>query len=256
MESTQPSDDYYLIKKKYTNQAYTKAGIIESKWQPELGYVANKAIMYQVYNYYQTLYFKNPTKFYWLGLARLTGGQVLWGMNRLCKIAKDPCAITQHIVAIAKDIFETLAWQHELFLENPELLIALLKSQTLNNKNNYSNIWEHLSVAESATHVSLYNLQILENEQYNTVQPHYDAIRKDAYSRKYLFLTRFTMRNIHPYHHRFIIEKPLGDVTIFTDRWHWISHPKGMWQRWSSIKQDERNRLVALDNHAVIHHNW
>ncbi|HAD13343.1 MAG TPA: hypothetical protein DCF33_13010 [Saprospirales bacterium] len=97
---------------------------------------------------------------------------------------------------------------------------------------------------------------LLKNEQECTIQPHYERIREDSYANRFFRFTRFVMRNIHPYHRRFILEFPLGDVTRFEDRWKWITHPAGMWPRWVHLPRQERERLVALLNLQVISHQW
>lgn len=241
----------------YLNLAYERAGIQAQQWQPTLGFQSNALILNRVYQYYQAVYLEKPDKFLWAGLARLTGGQVLFGMNNAVKIARDPCVLTQEIVAVAKDIFESLAWQHELFLQNPEQLIFVcnnLKNSDL-QRHNYGDCWQ-LLLSNTYEHVCLGNNMLLENEQRNTIQPHYETIRKDAYANRYFRFTRFVMRNIHPYHSRFIFDFPLGDVTRFEDRWQWISHKKGMWPSWVGLDQKERDRLVMLSNEAVVAHHW
>ena len=97
---------------------------------------------------------------------------------------------------------------------------------------------------------------LLENEQHGTIQPHYETIRKDRYANRYFRWTRFVMRNLHPYHRRFIVDCPFGDVTRFQDRWQWIGHDRSMWASWVGLKQVERDRLVALSNEAVVGHHW
>lgn len=62
------------------------------------------------------------------------------------------------------------------------------------------------------------------------------------------------MRNIHPYLNWFFMDLPFRDVTVFENRWRWISHKKGMWQTWVDLSQSERSRLIALSNEAVIWH--
>jgi hypothetical protein len=243
------------FKKKYTALAYQNANIEAANWQPQLGFMANEALLLKVYTYYQQLYLKAPDKFLWLGLARLTGGQVLWGMRRLCKLTKDPCAITQHIVHIAKDIFDELAWQHEMYLQDPLALIKYLHTIACTKTYKPAVIWHQVFTGNNSQ-IAIANMQQLHNEQLSTVQHHYEQIRQDAYSKKYLLLTRFVMRNIHPYHIRFIWAVPFKDVTQFKYRWQWIAAPKGMWATWVAISQAERTRLVSLNNEAVIAHKW
>lgn len=242
------------IAQPYIAQSYRNAGIVAADWQPEKGFRANRAIMDKLYYYYQTLYFKNPEQFLWAGLARLTGGQVLFGMDNLVRIAKDPCVLTQQIVDVAKAIFESLAWQHELLLTNPDLLLQVCEkidaAETAAYP--YASCWRTILKGES----SKGNKMLLHNEQLNTIQTHYDVIKQDRYSARYFTFTRFVMRNIHPHHRRFIFCYPFGDVTKFHWRWKWIEGEKGMWQTWASLPLEERNRLVALDNEAVIQHKW
>jgi hypothetical protein len=236
-------------------QSYRSAGIEPAEWRPELGYRANRPLLHRLYEYYQALYFKNPAAFLWAGLARLTGGQVLYGMENLCRIAKDPCALTQGIMAVAKDIFEGIAWQHELYLSDREALLQLCAQLDAQRPavHPYVRCWQ-LMADGSPANVALGNRLLLQNEQQSTIQPHYDAIKKDRYSARFFWFTRFTMRNIHPYHRRFFFCHPFGDVTVAADRWRWIS--RSMWPSWCALPEAERSRLVALGNGAVVRQDW
>ena len=241
----------------YLHLAYQRAGIDEQEWQPVLGFRAGEAVLQRVYRYYQAVYFENPDKLLWAGLARLTGGQVLFGMRNIVKIARDPCVLTQEIVGVAKDIFESLGWQHELFLRDPDQLIDVCKTLESNRLHShpYADCWQHL-LSNEYDKICLGNKMLLENEQRNTIQPHYETIRKDNYANRYFRFTRFVMRNIHPHHRRFIFDFPFSDVTRFDDRWRWISHKKGMWTTWVGLEQQERDRLVSLTNEDVVAHCW
>ncbi len=241
----------------FMEMAYKKSGISEAEWQAHKGFAANRFILDKLYYYYQNLYFRCPEKFLWAGLARLTGGQVLYGMDNLVTIAKDPCALTQHIVGVAKAIFDHMAWQHECYLHDKELLTTLCK-QNNNSENTaypFAQCWKIISEDEEGK-ASLGNKMLLRNEQQNTIQPYYELIRKDPYSARYFWFTRFVMRSIHPHHRRFIFQIPFGDVTQFKYRWQWIDGPTGMWQTWIDCGTKERNRLVALSNEDLIHHRW
>lgn len=242
---------------KYTARAFDRLGIQPGQWNPSLGFRANLPILERLYPYYQELYFERPDQFLWAGLARLTGGQVLYGMQHLVKIARDPCLLTTEIMAVAKDIFENLAWQHEFFLDDPDELIAVCRQTDpeRSHRHPYALGWEAVASGQPGQ-IDTGNRMLLENEQYSTIQVHYDRIKTDAYSRRFFFLTRFTMRNIHPHHRRFIVEFPLGDVTVFADRWKWITHERGMWPRWAGMRREERDRLVGLSNTAVMRHEW
>jgi hypothetical protein len=243
--------------KKYTAIAYVKAKINENDWKPDQGFKANLVILNKLYYYYQDLYGRNPEQFLWCGLARLTGGQVLYGMNNLTKICKDPSVITCGITAIAKDIFEAMAWQHELFLTDPLLLLNLCKALDKEKwaTHSYQLCWQTI-LKNTKEDIANGNKMLLENEQHNTIQLHYDAIKKDPYSARYFWFTRFVMRNIHPYHKRFIFSVPFKDVTVFKHRWQWIHGEKGMWNTWCMLSKLERDRLVGLSNEEIMLHKW
>lgn len=244
------------VKQLYTSIAYQRLQVNEMEWRPELGFRACEAILEKLYHYYQAIYLLQPG-FYWAGLARLTGGQVLYGMRNLVKIARDPCVITQEIMATAKDIFDSLAWQHELFLQDPQLLLqtCLQLDQQAKHTYPYHDCWQ-LVLTNDAAAVAKGNEMLLHNEQLDTIQRHYNNIKKDHYSSRYFWFTRFVMRCIHPYHSRFIVQYPFGDVTRFPDRWQWITNNKGMWPSWVALPEAERTRLVSLSNDAVVKHHW
>jgi hypothetical protein len=249
--------DVREIRQKYTRKAYFRLGIRAENWRTELGFKANLPILEALYYAYQSYYFDSPNRFLWAGLARLTGGQVLFGMGNLTKIIKDPCVLSQEIVAIAKDIYDNLAWQHELFLDDPNLLISVCeqldKMEPATHK--FADCWRLIG-KNDVNSIALGNRMLLENEQHNTVQPHYERIKLDNYSRPFFWFTRFAMRNIHPYHPWFFVDLPFRDVTVFENRWQWISQEKGMWQTWAALKRKERDRLVGLTNESVKNHKW
>lgn len=247
----------YTIQHEWTAIAYQHANIVEADWEPAKGYRANRDIMDKLYYYYQQLYFKKPSEFLWCGLARLTGGQVLYGIDNLTKICKDPSVITCNITAIAKDIFEAMAWQHELFVNDPVLLLNLCNALDKQKQatHSYQLCWRTI-LKNTEKDIASGNKMLLENEQNNTIQLHYDVIKKDPYSARYFWFTRFVMRNIHPYHKRFIFSVPFKDVTVFKHRWQWIDGEQGMWNSWVKLSAEERNRLVALSNEQIIRHNW
>jgi hypothetical protein len=245
------------IKDKFTVIAYQRMGVREADWKPELGFKGSAAILQKLYYYYQAIYLLQPDKFFWAGLARLTGGQVLYGMQNLTRIVKDPSVITQEIMGTAKDIFDSIAWQHELFLADKELLLqTCLAIDTIENHTySYYECWK-LVLTDDPVMIAKGNEMLLHNEQSDTIQKHYDKIKTDPYSRRYFWFTRFVMRCIHPYHPRFILQYPFKDVTRFADRWKWIINEKGMWHTWTALPATEKIRLVSLNNDCVTNHRW
>jgi hypothetical protein len=238
----------------YLNIAYQRAKFNPQDWKPELGFTANETILLKLYEYYQAIYQQQPNKFLWAGLARLTGGQVLWGMKNLCRVAKDPCVITQQMMHIAQEVFDELAWQHEYFLDNAEEFIQYLKVNHFDER--LQEIWMQLLETNDENTIAEINMKLLHYEQFATIQKRYEIMRGDTYCKPFVFLMRFAMRNIHKHHSRFIVDIPFGDVTVFQYRWQWIAQPKGMWDTWTTIGKQERDRLVALSNQQVIAHDW
>jgi hypothetical protein len=178
-------------------------------------------------------------------------------MENFIKIARDPCVMTQEIVAIAKEIYLNLAWQHEMYVDDPKALIALCRVTDKAHRpvHPFADCWALINSGKRDS-IALGNRMLLENEQHDTVQPHYERIRQDAYSRPYFWLTRFAMRNIHPFHRRFVFDQGVCDVTEFRHRWRWIGRPGGMWDRWARAAHGQRMHLVGLSNAEVVGHNW
>ena len=144
-----------------------------------------------------------------------------------------------------------------MFLADSDLLIEVCETldKTECGAHSFADCWR-LIAQNDAKSIALGNKMLLENEQRNTVQPHYERIKLDNYSRFFFAFTRFVMRNIHPYHHWFFVDLPFKDVTVFENRWRWITHEKGMWQTWTEITSKEQGRLVGLSNEAIVTHNW
>ena len=257
IETSPDRQTLYQTRQQYLDKAYQRLGVDPADWQPILGFRANEQVLDSLYRYYQQIYQADPARLLWAGLARLTGGQVLFGMRNVVKIARDPCVLTQEIMAVAKDIFENLAWQHELFLVDRDRLAAAcaVMDQRQVHPYPYADCWKLIG-SNAYESICTGNRMLLENEQHGTIQPHYETIRKDRYANRYFRWTRFVMRNLHPYHRRFIVDCPFGDVTRFQDRWQWIGHDRGMWASWVGLEQAERDRLVALSNEAVVGHHW
>ncbi len=67
----------------YLDQALRSAGIDPSKWNPALGTDANEASIEAVYEYYASLYKKDPTTFLWAGMAAMIGGSFYAGFQDL-----------------------------------------------------------------------------------------------------------------------------------------------------------------------------
>jgi hypothetical protein len=191
-------------------------------------------------------------EFLWAGLGRMAGGPVVGGLDG------DPGFIASNImVRIGRDIFFDLAWLHEAYLDHPSEAIKL--GHLHDRFNRYP---AYFNGAPGSVHafpsrsygaaynkittgmVSEGNQDLLENEQWSIIQPHYDFLRNGLLSLSGL-VSPFT-NNVHPYHRAFLVDIPLGNILIAEDRWHWITLTNGMLQRWWDIGVTERTRLVSL----------
>lgn len=235
----------------YTNRALARAnGSRHPDWLPELGWLANRARVVDLYGYYRDLYLSAPIELLWPGLGRMAGAAVVHGLDT------DPGVIDQPTMGrIIRDIFFDVAWMHEAYLDHPSEAIKLGHLHDRFNEytsyasgvpafapgfpaRSYGAAWNKITTGK----VVAGNLDLLENEQKSIIQPHYDHLRSFLGSS----LARSFTENIHPYHRAFVIEIPGGEILAFTDRWNWITRVDGMFQRWGDVGVPERIRLASL----------
>ncbi len=247
----------------YLTQAYINAfgNDNEDAWNPDNGFAANRAQIVQLYDYYKNTYLQQPDMFLWAGLGRMAGGAVVGGLDTIVSTSSESF-LTQTLVRVGKIIFEDLAWQHEAFLDDPQIAIALASQHDIDDpaRRSYGDAWRGIASGDSAR-IANGNLALLENEQFTIVQPYYDAIRtsnEPGVLGTFRYTSAFTNK-IHPYHRDFIIVLPQGDVTVFNDRWAWITETDGMWAKWvimPSVAPQERTRLVTLLFSDIINQFW
>jgi Putative peptidoglycan binding domain len=255
---------YWDRKSHHNNVALGKANDANlPDWLPEAGFTANRARIIDLYAYYRDLYLAQPSLFLWAGLGHMAGGAVVGGLDR------DPGFIDQTVmVRIGQDIFFDLAWMHEAFLEDPNNIISLADLHDRFNlyprytnslagyapgqpTRSYGRAWRKILSGESVL-VAEGNRDLLENEQWSIIQPHYEFLRTRLFSG---LVSPFT-NAIHPYHRAFIVDIPQGNVLVASDRWSWITRIDGMFQRWNDIGIQERTRLVNLAFDQICNGNF
>ena len=241
-------------KSKFTNVALTKANDANlPDWLPESGFAANRARIVDLYAYYRDLYLAQPDLLLWAGLGHMAGGAVVGGLDR------DPFILPQEVmVRIGRDIFFDLAWMHEVFRDNPNNVVPLADLHDRFNfyphytgpiasfapgrpVRSYGGAWRKI-LSGNPVLVAEGNRDLLENEQWSIIQPHYEFLRT-------FFLAGLVgpfTNAIHPYHRDFKIDIPLGNILVASDRWNWITRTDGMFQRWNDVGVQERTRLVSL----------
>ncbi len=258
-----PNDDlsessaYTQLRDFWTASSITNSVGNRSAWDPLAGFAANQERIVQLYDYYRDLFNSNESAFLWAGLGRMAGGAVLGGMRFLIQNASDPSFITNMMVLIGKQIFLDLAWQHELFRDNPQQAVAVARRHDARfpGRASYAQAWTEIASSDS-DQIASGNQRLLSNEQFTIIQPLYDAIKAEPSAAADFSHTRAFTGNIHPYHFDFETVMQTGDVTVADDRWAWITQPGEMWDKWVTMPAEERHRLVNLSIEDIIAQRW
>jgi hypothetical protein len=250
------------LRDRYIRRAFAAAFASEEDgWNPEDGYATNRSYLARLYGYYGSLYVAKPDRFLWAGFARLGGASVIGGLEYLVRKPlpnhPDPSLLTSSLVAIAKAIFLDLAWQHEVFLDDPELAIELGREHDARfpARTSYEAAWNRITSGE-ADAVAEGNRDLLANEQFSIVQPFYDLMVADPEAGPVFRRSGGSARCIHPYHRDFAEVVPGGDLSDPDQRWASIDEPGGMWDAWVALPSEERLRLVKLPLDDLVAQRW
>ena len=258
-----------LTQQQYRDQAYNRAfGDRGEDWIPSRGFGANRPRIVKLYEYYKTIFNLNPDRFLWAGLGRMAGGSVVGGLDFMTGMPYgDSNPIANTMVEVGKAIFEDLAWLHEAYLDDPAAAIVLAGAYDLarRSRRSYAEALTRIFSGDVAQ-IAEGNKALLEIEQYSIIQPLYDRLRN---SNEYgMFrLARTATANVHPYHRDFILASPTiipWDITVFNDRWAWITEPGGMWEKWAEgyrgptvgVSSAERSRLVNLPFDKIVRRDF
>ncbi len=248
-----PQVRYTDRKSHYTGVALGKANAGAHVWQPELGFALNRPQIVDVYEYYRDVYLARPDTFLWAGLGRMAGGAVVGGLDL------NPLDVINSVVMvrIGRDIFYDLAWLHEAYLDQPDAVVELAGLHDRFNSyarydaagnvgyvpappsTSYAAAWRKI-VSGDPQSVADGNRDLLQNEQWSIIQPHYDHLKTLPFAG----LPSGVTGAIHPYQRDFVEEVQGGDVLGAEDRWRWITG--NMWQNWVLAGAAERSRLVSL----------
>ena len=250
-------------KSHYTNVALVNARDGDhDPWDPATGWSVNRPRVVDVYGYYRDLAIKQPSLFLWAGLGHMAGGAVVAGLD-VASIE----SIQQVLIAIGRDIFYDLAWQHEAYLDGADIVsLAALHDQfqtypayasdgtetyvRRNPASSYGDAWRDITSGDP-NRVANGNLALLINEQQSVVQPGYDYL-KDELAITADRMSAFT-NEVHPYHRAFLIDVPQGNILDFDSRWGWITQANyGMFGNWNQAGEDERTRLVSLPFDQIL----
>lgn len=259
-----------LTQQQYRQRAYQRAfGDQGEDWIPARGYRANRARIVKLYEYYRTLFNDRPERFLWAGLGRMAGGAVVGGLDFMTGFPlSDPTPISTTMVEVGKAIFDDLAWLHEAYMDDAAHAVVLAAAWDLarNARRKYAEAVAQIASGIPAL-VAEGNKALLEIEQYSIIQPLYDRLRPPSPEWGVFRIARTATSNVHPYHRDFLTSFSnlvVKDITLFADRWEWITLPGGMWEKWAEgyrgagigINDAERARLVNLPFDRILRRDF
>jgi hypothetical protein len=190
----------------------------------------------------------------------MAGGAVVGGLD-----TGAAGEVTERVmIAIGRDIFFDLAWQHEAFLDGADIVaLAGLHDQFATYAQyaddgtvsfvhaepatSYSDAWSKITSGDAGA-IAEGNRDLLHDEQATVVQPQYDFLLQGGQAG---LATAFT-NEIHPYHRAFLVDIPDGDIRQFDPRWQWINLANGMFENWGAAGVDERARLLQLPFDQIL----
>lgn len=266
-----------LTRKDWEERALRAANIDIKSWDPSKGFAHNKETLQRVYAFYATLYNRN-SNLRWAGMAKLAGGEVYRALQdelqpiiTAAKIENkspfgpDPLGgrasraamnfnvgyakgLQVKLLEMQKDIFHDLAWQHQAFVEG-----GLSALETANKRRELSNellqAWRYIASGNEMK-VRSGSYALLRREQFEILQGgaadkgHYRQIRDIPDFDQ--IIRMMSDKALSPIPGGTLFKKvvPGGDITIFNDRWSWIT--KDMIPAFERLSPSYLKQLVNL----------
>lgn len=260
---------------------------------PFVGAFTMRDVAQGIYNYYGALHDRRPGSFLWSGLACVAGtlfmaqlevmtdasGSLLgWQDNRFMAWltgSPDISDLFVRMVSTQRTIFMDLAWQHEAALAGEDMVVLGSLHDRFDQtvrftvpttpgssrvRKSYREAWNQIQSGS----ISRGNLDLLENEQYDIVQPLYNWIKRQGSNN----LASLNARQAHPYHYSFwppnngfvpasvIARHASESILDFGPRWAWFTEPDGLTDMWDRIGAAERSRLIALPSIERKEQRW
>lgn len=210
-------------------------------------------------------YYAMDSRLLWAGAASLVGVQAIPGIKNLDRAISVHEIFTQssylrgarhQLVSMAQDIFEDLAWQHEVWLAYPTSEMSLTELRAHVDQNNIPSYvffrgWCRLAHAQSAGDITAANIELLRYEQQQVIQQRYDVVGADALMSTAL---NFLVEPPFPGPRGFRSVVPGGDLTNFNDRWQWMQTE--VMPRWGQLSHGHRAWLIneAVEYYLHIRH--
>jgi len=224
----------------WTNKALAAVGIDPANWAPYKGFEANRLNGVKVYAAYTAWYLGHP-ELKWAGMAKLAGGSVYAGMQRLVdekpslfswKSAVPIWAdvrqaeretltnIETTFVGMQKDIFMDLGWQHQAYVEGG---LGAIKAAYDRGDMSSANYEAWLKIGSGNTELNWEgNRTLLMREQTEILPPGYHEIQRNVGSDLISSEISNHTQSPIPGGASFREVYRAGDVTNVQDRWTWI----------------------------------
>jgi len=245
----------------WLRRALASAEITMSDWEPSEGFEANRETVMNVYAYYENLYQTN-SDLLWAGMAKLAGGSVFGAMQQIQIVQQIASEVMQGqsnilpaigiaasmayyyckrlmklLLAMQKDIFLDLSWQHQAYIERGLECLELI----MDGENIPIEAWRDIASGDSGR-VSEGNQTLLRREQEDILSPYYTEIQNihdmNILPQVMSILSQSPIPDGRPFHE--VVDD--GDITEFEDRWRWIS--EDMLPKYENLSEEYRSRLV------------
>jgi hypothetical protein len=226
------------------------------------GFLNNRKYLHTVYEFYKKLQDENSDEFLWAGLAKMAGAPVYAGLSD-AQYGRDGLSIPsfglidssalkniQDILIEANiNIYNDLTYQFLAYrtagIEEMDQLLSNSGAPTLA-------AWQQIHdgyTTGNAVNIADGNKILLQREQQIILRTTYENLKNtgDIYgiiSVSWMF--SHLAANPIPGGLSFQDVVPGGNITVFDDRWLWITHPsQGMWPLWNSIAKSMRKARAS-----------
>jgi hypothetical protein len=237
----------------WTSKALAAAGIDPKDWQPTAGFRRNQQTFTKVYAYYQSLYLADD-RLKWAAMAKLAGGEVYRGFRdkilpsekfgeflastrsqdkyTVIDLVGDAyqlyaATLDIRLLQMQKAIFMDLAWQHQAYREGG--IKALEAAHTRRElSDDLLAAWRDID-SRQETRVNAGNMALLKREQNDVLQgggggTNYYGMIQDIPDDDMIpeTMSEEALSPI-PGGKPFQEVVPGGDITVFKDRWKWLT---------------------------------
>jgi len=230
-----------------------------SQYLAENGFsVPNRRDMKAVYAFYEKLYSEQPTYYYWCGLAKLAGAPVYAGLSDAQYATPVLLNFQQTLVQMNIDILNDLAWQFEAYRKGGlDALEAIAASVNYNQNVIDIQPWRKIDQGIHEDNQALIlqgNKDLLQREQQIILADGYQQLSTmdiGVIANYMSILAKCPVWDPStslPYTGRgFYAIVPGGNLTIYNDRWTWITYPVGgIWDTWLGLSSSDKNSQVSV----------